>query len=251
MNELINRPVWQSSWLMVVVVGGLLYIAGQYVASQPQRIQQEAQANREISVTGTGRVETRPDTAWITLSVTTGTQATADGALLTLTTRFNAAVAAIKGEGVDKDDIKSTNLSINPVYDYSDGQRQLRGFEATESVGVKIRDLKKVGAVVTKATAEGVNQVGGIEFGVDDPVALENEAKVAAIDDAKAQAELLTKRLGTRLGQVKSFSVAGGSAEPSMPMLRDSAFAEEQAEIEMPSGTSEIVMTVYVVFELR
>lgn len=200
MNEQKNCPVWQSPWLLVVVVGGLLYIAGQYVASQPQRVQEETQANREISVTGTGRVETRPDMARIRLSVTTGTQSTAEVALATLTKRFNLALTAIEEVGVDKDDIKSTNLSINPVYDYLDGQRQLRGFEAVESITVKIRDLDKVGVVVTKATAEGINQVGGIKFGVDDPVALDNEAKVAAIDDARVQAELLTKRLGVRLG---------------------------------------------------
>lgn len=245
----------QGGLLAAILLGGLLYVAGQYVASQPQRVQQETEASRELTVQGTGEIEARPDVAMLTLGVQSGIQASADVALSVLTRRFTGVVQAVRDQGVAEEDIKTTSLSINPVYDFSDGRQQLRGFEATESIEVKIRKLDTIGAVLARATAEGVNQAGGITFAVDDPEGLRIEAQEAAIRDARQKAEQLARALGVRLGRVKTFSADSGGVEPPI-------FAEARAVAvgvggdvpsapPVPVGSQEIRATATVVFELR
>src|SRR5687768_7933224 len=117
-----------NTWLSAVVVGGLFYVAGQYIALQPTRIQQETEAGREITVTGDGRVFARPDIAEITVGVSTGPQATAERAMTLLTERFTAVVEAVREAGVEEKDITTSNFSLNPQYDFQNGQQTLRGY---------------------------------------------------------------------------------------------------------------------------
>lgn len=234
-------------------MGGLFYMGGQYVASAPQRVEQEVAANREITVEGRGKVMAAPTVAQVTLGVTTGSQSTAEAAMDLLARRFNAVVEAVQGEGIEEDDIKTTNLSVNPLYDFRDGQQVLRGYEAAESIEVKIRDLDKIGAVVGRATQEGVNQVGGIQFVIDDPEDLQREAEKEAIADAKKNAEALAKELDVSLGRVKAFSATAGSTPPP-PFYATAELKATDArggDVPVPSGTNEISSHVQVTYELR
>ncbi len=240
--------------LTAIALGGLLYIGGQYVASQPQRVEQEVAANREITVSGTGKIMAAPTVAQVTLGVTTGPQNTAETAMTLLAERFNKVVAAVKEAGVAEDDVRTSNLSVNPVYDFRDGQQTLRGFEASESIEVKVRDVKNVGVVVSRAASEGVNQVGGIQFVIDDPEDLRREAQGKAIADAKKNAEALARELGVSLGRVKSFSTNGPTQPPFPPFYEATALKAEDArggDLQVPSGTNEISSTVQVTYELR
>lgn len=239
--------------VIVVVIGGLFYVLGQYIASQPQRVEQEAQAEREITVQGKGEVTSTPDVARITLGVTTGTQSTADRALSILSERFQAVFGAVKQFGVEDEDIKTTNLSIRPVHDFRDGQRTLRGFEASESIQIKIRELGKVGDIIAASTREGVNQAGGISFEIDDPQELQEEAQKKAIDDAQENAEQLAKALGVKLGRVKAFTAAEG--QPNVPVFQAVSTLEsagdELAGPPVPAGSQDVVATVSITYELK
>lgn len=238
--------------LVAVLAAGVLYIIGQYVASQPQRIKQEAEANREITVQGTGEVTAVPDVGKITLGVKTGTLQSADAAMKDLTSKFNAVLAAVKDYGVAEEDIKATNVSVNPVYDYNDGRQSLRGYEASESVEVKVRELEKMGGILAVATGEGVNQAGNVSFEIDDPAKLQLEAKKKAIDDARADAEELAESLGVKLGKVKSFSVSEGNSPQPFYDLKSMAAPEGRGGgVEIPSGSQDVTATVSVTYELK
>jgi uncharacterized protein YggE len=243
----------QQQLLLAIALGGLFYLGGQYVASQPQRVEQEVAANREITVTGNGKVMAAPTIAQITLGVTTGPQSNAQAAMELLTRRFTSVVEAVKAEGVAEDDIKTTNLSVNPVYDFREGQQTIRGFEASESIEVKVRDLDKVGAIVSRATQEGVNQAGGIQFVIDDPEDLQREAEAKAIEDARKNAEALADTLGVGLGRVKTFSTAPGVVPPT-PFYATAELKAADArggDVPVNPGTNEISATVQVTYELR
>jgi uncharacterized protein YggE len=237
---------------MIVSLGGLFYIGGQYVASQPQRVEQEAEANREITVQGTGEVTAVPDIGKITLGVKTGTLSSAEMAMSQLTEKFNAVLAAVEDYGVNEEDIKATNLSVNPVYDYNDGRQTLRGYEATESIEVKVLETDKMGGILAVATGEGVNQAGNVSFEIDDPAKLQLEAKKKAIDDAREDAEELADALGVRLGRVKSFSVSEGNAPQPFYDLKTMAAPEGRGGgVEIPSGSQDVSATVSVTYELK
>lgn len=240
--------------LTAVVIGGLLYVGGQYVASQPQRIQKETEANREITVQGTGKVEAKPDIAQYSLGVTTGPQATAAGAMKILTDKFNGVLAAVKGQGVKADDIKTTNLSINPVYDWNSGKQTLKGFEASENIEIKIRDLNKVGDILAQSAVQGANQAGNLQFTIDDPEKLQTEAQKNAITNAQDKAKELTKSLGVGLGRVKTFSSSASSPDVYRTFSNAAplgAGAMEAKAPEVPTGTQEITANVTIVYELK
>jgi len=237
---------------MVVIVAGLLYIAGQYVASQPLRIQQEVQANREITVSGRGEVTGIPDVATISLGITTGPQRSAEQALSLLSARFNNVVKALDTLDLDEEDIKATNVSMNPEYDYNDGARTLRGYTASETVQVTIRDLDRAGEILAAATGEGINQVGGLRFTIDDPDALETEAQELAITDAKEKAERLADALGAQLGDVKSFSTSGNTPGPEPIFARAETLDAVGGEAPpLPAGSQDVTSTVTITYSLR
>lgn len=250
-----NQPV--STWLLLaVVIGGLFYLGGQYIVSQPQRVKQEAEANREISVQGTGTVTTPPDIASVTLGVNTGPRSTAKEAMSLLTQKFNNVLQAVRSEGIKDEDIKAQNVSVNPVYDYTEGKQTLRGFEATESIRVKIRDFDKIGTVLAKTTAEGVNQVGGVSFEIDNPEGIQLQAQQKAIADARKRAEELAKSMGVHLGKVKTFTTSSnGVMEPAYKRsyAADSVSSMGGAApvpIEVPSGSQEVNATVTITYSL-
>lgn len=233
----------------VVVLAGLFYLVGQYIASQPQRIQQETEANRQISVQGKGEVTSKPDVARLNLGVQIEAQPTAKQAINQLATKFSAVEKALDATGIKKDDIKTSNVSVNPSYDYQNGQRLL-GFSANETVIVTIRDLERVGDVLTQATAAGANQAGGVSFEVDDPTALQEEAQTKAIEDARKKAERLARTLGVRLGSVKAFQV--GTSQPEPPVFAAAAEAVGgDAKLSVPPGTQDHTATVTITYELR
>lgn len=138
---------------------------------------------------------------------------------------------------------------MNPSYDFPTG-RTLRGFEANEMVTVTIRDLERVGEVLTQATAAGANQAGGVSFEVDDPTALQEQAQTKAIQDAREKAERLAKTLGVRLGSVKSFKAEGTPSEPPVFARAEAAMGGD-TKLPVPTGTQELRSTVTITYELR
>jgi uncharacterized protein YggE len=240
--------------LFSVLLGGLLYVAGQYLASQPSRIQQEVEAKREISVQGTGEVQARPDVARLHLTVNSGPQPNAEAALTLLTNRFEAVVDALKPFSIKEEDVKTTNLAINPVYDFTEGRQTLRGFEASESIQVTIRDLEKIGDVLARTTAAGVSQAGGVNLEVDDPTKVQQEAQDKAIADAREKAEHLARQLDVNLGSVKNFS-ATSALPPQPPFFEARALGQGGDAVAggppVPTGTNTITSNVTLTYELR
>ncbi|MBI3335086.1 MAG: SIMPL domain-containing protein [Candidatus Portnoybacteria bacterium] len=206
--ETISTQVQKNPYLTAVIVGGLFFLAGQYIASQPQRAQKEAELNREITVQGEGEVVAKPDIAKITLSVETAVLPTSQAATDALGEQAQRVLDAIEKADVAEKDMQTTNLAVNPVYDYTNNRQTVRGYQGTESVHVTVRKPDEAGAVVAAATAAGATQAGGISLEIDKPDDLKVEAQEKAIEQAREKAETLAKALGVSLGKVKTFSVS-------------------------------------------
>lgn len=237
--------------LAAVVLGGLFYLAGQYIVSIPNREQQAVEAGREITVQGESTVSVRPDIAKITVGTQTEARPTAEAAMEELSTQFNAVVEALENLGIEEKDIRTTNFSLNPQYDFSDGRQTLRGYSASENVVVTIRDLEKVGDVLSQTTSAGANQVGGVSFEVDEDSDIQAQAEAEAIGDARVKAERLADALGASLGGVKRYQASSGGYP--IP-LYDTAQAEGRggdATLKVPVGENETTVNVSVTFELR
>lgn len=245
----VRPPLWLP--IVAVVIGGAFYLAGKGLEKRPV-----AAEPGTITVTGEGKASVTPDIAEISFGLDTGSQRTTDAAMKKLTDTMNTIYDALQKAGIDKKDITTENFSLNPFYDWKTGSQVLTGYQAVQSLRVKVRDMEKVSAVVTAATNAGANQAGGVQFTVDNPEETRAEARKEAIEQARDKAEELARQLGVSLGDIKGFS-EGSNGYPPMPyMAREQSLGigggnAVDADLPLPSGTQDLSVTVSITYELR
>ena len=139
----------------------------------------------ELSVTET--VNAQPDIATVSAGVTTDAP-TAVEAMRANATRMSSVVDRIKALGIAEDDIQTTGINLNPRYDYDrDTQQQVfRGYQASNRVSVKLREIDETGEVLDALVAAGATDIGGPAFSIDDDSAHRAEARRAAMERARA-----------------------------------------------------------------
>ncbi|TAK05405.1 SIMPL domain-containing protein [Patescibacteria group bacterium] len=202
-----------------------------------------------IAINGEGRVTAVPDVARISVGLITEGR---DIATIQRqnTEKMNNLIAAVKTLGVADKDIQTTNYSIYPKYDYTDGRSILSGYTVNQNATVKVRDLSKVGAIFAKVGEIGANQVSGPDFTIDDPTALRDQARLDAIADAQMKAEALARSLGVRLGRVVGFSESGSGAPVPFYDLARGLGGAESAPPKIEAGELDITSDVSLVFEI-
>lgn len=179
-------------------------------------IGQGVEAKNIITVTDSGEIYAKPDLAITSFSVVTEAKTVA-AAMAENTKKMNAIIAAIKGKGVEDKDLKTTYFNISPHYDYTDtskvypyeGKRVLSGYDITQSLQVKIRDLEKVGEIIQAAVDNGSNQASDLQFTIDKEDELKKQAREEAINKAKVKAQDLAEELGVKLVRIVGFSDSG------------------------------------------
>jgi uncharacterized protein YggE len=174
-------------------------------------------AERLVTVTGEATVAVAPDAAVIRIGVNSQDK-TAREASEANAKQMTAVLAAIKDTGIADRDIQTSRLSLQPQYDPNKGgTARLTGFQATNQVTVKIRDIDKLPALLDRAIAAGANEMSGIEFVITEQSKLLDRARDDAIADARRKAELYAQAAGSKLGPVASITEEG-SAAPPRPM---------------------------------
>lgn len=244
----LKPPVWLP--IAVALVAGGLYVAGKYVETRHMD-------QFTISVQGQGTVNAVPDIATLNFGVQTGRQKTADGAMKMLTDNMTKVIEAVKAAGVEDKDIYTQYLSLNPAYDWNDGRRIDQGFEASQSLMVKVRDLSKISAVLDAAVRSGANQAGSVGFTIDDPEELKAKAREEAITDAQMKAQKLARDLGVSLGKMQGFwEEYGYNGSPVMmrsEMAMDSGGYGGGGPIAppVPAGEQEVSVSVNLTYRIR
>ncbi|MEJ0060905.1 MAG: SIMPL domain-containing protein [Terricaulis sp.] len=204
-----------------------------------------------LSISAEGKVEGAPDLGTISLGVMTEAP-TAAAALQENANRMTALTRALRAAGLAERDIQTSNLSVNPQYQYGENvPPRITGYQASNNVTAKVRDLSRLGRVVDAAVAAGGNTVNGVSFGFQNPEVSLDAARTDAIAQATRRAELYARALNLRIHRVISVSEGGGYAAPMpmpvMMMARDSA----QASTPVSPGEISTTSSVNVVYELR
>lgn len=204
-----------------------------------------------ISVSGRGSVTAEPDTALLSLGVSVFAD-TARDARDQAAQAMNDLLDSLKGNGVDPDDIKTTQFSLSPEFDYSRaGSPRVIGYRLTNMVSVKVRDLDRVPEVID----EGVDAVGdpiqisGLTFTLDDPASLLAQARAAAMTEAQAKAQQLADLAGVSLGKPIAISESSGGGLPPIFGARELPAADEATPIE--PGQLEIAVSVAVTYAIQ
>ncbi len=240
--------------LVLLMVSVYLSVATFNMIKEGRYIGRPTTERDTISIQGEGKVTAVPDIGQVSVGIVTRDKDVAKAQENNIT-QFNAVVEALKKEGVDKKDLTTNNYSVYPQYDYSNGQQRLIAYEVRQSLTVKIRDLDKAGRIITVAGQNGVNEVGGLSFTIDDPADLQSQAREKALVNAREKAERLAKLAGVSLGKIVSFSESTGGVVPPTPYyLKDEAFgrggADLQSEPSFEQGSQEIIVYANIVFEI-
>lgn len=209
---------------------------------------------RMISVTGEAHEDIVPDQAVLNISLVSRNISLQEAKQHNdaLTAKL---VAITKEFEIPKNDVATSNLYVSPEYNYDNGKQRLMGYVVNRSLRITMKKLDVHERLLSKVVEAGVDQVGGVEFGLSDPESHMLKVRAKAFENAKAKADLLAKTAGMTLGKPISISL-GGAAPPVMPvpmMARMADVAMEQSGTVAPSlpGVSTIRETVSVTFEME
>ena len=204
-----------------------------------------------LDVTGTGEVTRVPDLAIITAGVQT-LQPTASAALEQNAAQMERVLAALRRAGIEARDIQTSSISLQPEYAYDQNRPpRLTGYRATNTVNVKFRDLKRTGPILDALVAQGANQISGPNLTIDKPEAALDEARVKAIANGRARADLYARALGLRVVRLISVSEGGGHYSPPMPMVGFARAEAADAATKIEAGTQQLQVSVSMSFELQ
>lgn len=203
-----------------------------------------------FSVSGEGEATAIPDTALVTLGITT-TQNSIAIAQDQTNSIINKIITDLKSLGIEEKNIKTTSYSINPNYDYSGGKQRINGYTVSANVQVKISPLEKLNQTIDLATKDGANTIFGIHFTVNDKQLeeLQKQARKEAIANAKKKAKELADESGILLGKIINVSESGTSLPPLNYLDSSQALKAESTQIE--PGESTITSNVTLSYEIR
>ena len=208
-----------------------------------------------ITINGEGEVIGTPDVVTIQLGLVTE-KISIDEAQAENTKTMNEIIEKLKNEhNVEKKDMQSSNYNISPRYDWNGGKRELKGYTVSQNLNLKIRKMDRINEVLKLAGRHNLNQVNNLQFLIDDPEELRQEARIKAIQNAKEKAENLAEIMDVKLGKVLSFSESGGS--PIYPIMKNYALAEDMTAGrggEAPSieaGSTNIKIYATVEYEIK
>ncbi len=204
---------------------------------------------KHISVTGQGEVTVIPDQAELTITITETGESVA--ALQADSDRRVASVMdALLDQGLANEDIDTTQIRIQPRYRYDKGQQQRLsdGFQVDRTISVMLKDLSKLGAVISDLSRMSVDAVSPPMLSSSKREPAYQEALAAAYQQARARAAVLAQAAGLTLGAAQEIN-AGHSPRPPLPIARMSMAADAESNTFQP-GEMAISASVSVVFEL-
>ena len=206
---------------------------------------------RSIRVPGEGRVRVAPDVADLRLGIAT-IRPTAAGARSAAAEAMAAILAALRDAGVTPRDLRTSLVNLDAVRDYSSPSGPtVTGYQMTNTVEATIRAIDTAGAVIDAALAAGATSMDGLSFRVADPTDALDEARRQAVADARRRATILADEAGVRVGRVLAISEGVDIAPgPPRPVAEFRMKAAADAGTPVESGTSELTVTVSVVFAI-
>jgi uncharacterized protein YggE len=213
-------------------LSALAVVALSLGASRPAHAQSATSPVMEtpqIAVVGTGEVRVTPDRALVVIGVetrrSTAAQAGSDNARQT-----RAVIDAIRAAGVATDDIATAEYSVMPDQQYDQPTRSTRiaGYIVRNTVRIRVMKLETMGAVLDAALARGANTIQSIELTSSTLPAARREALANAVEQAKADAEVMARAAGGSLGPLLEMSVQDvGTPMFEKAMVRSMAVAAD------------------------
>ena len=249
-------PKWDDNKLFTVILAiigvYLIVLSGSMIRKnikEGNRVGLDPVAAPTITVDGRGKVTASPNIASVQVGLLSeGT----DVATIQEenSAKMNALLAELRRLGIADADMQTANYSIFPKYDYTDGKSVLSGYQVSQNVTVKVRDISKLSDIFGAAGRLGANQVSGPTFNIEDEEALRAQARTEAIEAAAAKLVELSRQLGVRPVRFVSFSESSGSQPPMFAEMRSLGVGGGGAP-EIQPGQLDVEVNVSITFEVR
>ncbi|MQY42708.1 DUF541 domain-containing protein [Epibacterium sp. SM1969] len=235
--------------LKSIVLGAGIAVGQLYLPTVAAAQPVVAEAQRQIVVQGSASRAVAPDQAVLTLGVREEHEE-ARAAMAAASKAMVAIIDELVAAGIAAEDMQTSQLSLSPVWARDDrydqnGTRKVVGFEASNMLTVKLRDLDALGGVLDQVLAVGANQFQGLRFGLEDANAIERDLRAAAVKDAYDKAQQLADAAGVTLGAARQISEHDFRPDGVMMEMARSA------PVPIAAGSLEFSHQVSLVFDLE
>lgn len=229
--------------VLAALAGSLLWLPD--FAARPAVAADAGKTERTVTVSATGSVAAEPDIAYISAGVVTEGGSAKD-AIARNSSVMARLIGGLKSAGIAAKDLQTTQLNVEPRYTQAKEGRPaaISGYRVSNQVRLTVRDVKRLGDIADLAISLGANQINQISFAVADAEKLKDDARRAAMANARRRGELYAKAAGAELGPVLRISEGALDLAPRM-----TAFA--RAAPPVAAGTRRLVVEVSVVYALR
>lgn len=247
-----GKIIWT---LVAVVLVYSVFFLGTVTQKNIKELRYIGQADRNehtLTVSADAKVPVRPDIAETSIGMTAEGETVAE-AQEKNTSVMNALIERLKGLGIAADDIQTANYNVYPRYDYIQDEGQvLRGYQVSQEVRVKIREISKANQVLALAGELGANTVSGLQFTIDDKEIYLAQAREEALQKANKKAQSLSQMLGVKLVSIVNYDeyqTDGGG--PIQFRAESIGFGGAVEAPNVEPGSEEVQLEVRVTFEIR
>jgi len=205
-----------------------------------------------LSVEGTGVVRAAPDMATVRLGIVADGERASD--VQQEVNRVAASIlAAVRSQGVRDSDVQTARLRLFPRYAPAvrgETSPRIDGYQAANTVTIRVDDLDRVGRIVDAALGAGANQLEGVTFGLDDDTDARERALRQAVEEARSKARVMADALDVELEEVLSVNEGGIFIQPPVMGVMEARMAV-QADAPTPVSPGEVEVRASVSIRYR
>lgn len=227
-----------------------LFLIKQFNISYPLSIVTKP-APSNLAVVGEGKIDTVPDTSTIQAGIVVSNAPSVEEAQKQIDGVNNKIIDSLKKLGIQKQDIKTSNYSISPTYDYGGGRNQITGYNGNANVSITVKNQELLSEVTATVTKAGANQVYGVQFTIEHPEKFREQAREKAIANAKEQAKKLAQSLGIKLGRIVNIVESTPNGSPMPLLTKESVGLGGGTPVQIEPGNETITSTVTLYFETK
>lgn len=242
----------KDTLILVLAVAAL--VVAVIALSQPKELVVSDTQQAQITVSGESERFVAPDTASVSFTLTRK-DTNLNRARESVDDRIKNILRSLKSDGIEEKDIKTTNFSVRPEYNYTQRRQVFDGYRVNQTLELTIRDIDAASVVLGKIGALEVDNVSSLRFYVEDDEEIRDELREEAIDDAKDKARALARDLGVELVEIVDFSEGGGGKYFPEPHFRSLEFAESEDQAlsspaSIPTGENEYSANVSITYRI-
>lgn len=203
-----------------------------------------------VNISATAEATRIPDVARISAGVVTQA-ADSNSALRANAQQMSKVMEALQKVGIAERDVQTSGVNLNPQYKYEDNKApQIVGYQASNTVNIKVREIGKLGKILDVLSQQGANQINGPMFSIDQPEPVYDQARIEALKKAQERANTYAKALGLRVARIVSVDETNNGGFQPMAVLSAAPRAAKEFDSPISPGESTLSVTLNVVFEL-